>query len=344
MPYSLYAALSGTNMKPTRMSIRLENHTYQYPMGVAENMLIQVGKFVFPVYFVILQIEEDDRVPLILGRPFLHTAGAIIRVKNKELNLGIREDISTFLIDKAIQHSHLNDDTCFHMDVIDEVTEDELDALLYDSKPFLSTSEKIRIGPSFCKHKINFEDDVKPIIQRQRRLNPNMKEVVKKEIIKLLDAGIIYAIEDSPWFDIEIKNKKGAKNVAADHLSRLEKPNLKELREEEINDEFPDEFPMSISTDKKESLWFADFANYLVGGILRKGLAYAQRCKFLSELKHYFWDEPYLFKACPDGTIKRCVHGLKTQKILDECHHGPTVGHYGYEMVSISCFRMSKSV
>ncbi|GJY80851.1 reverse transcriptase domain-containing protein [Tanacetum coccineum] len=77
-------------------------------------------------------------------------------------------------------------------------------------------------------------------------------------------------------FDIKIKKKKGAKNVAANHLSRLEKPNLKELREEEINNEFLDEFLMSISTVEKESPWFADFANYLVGGILRKGLTYAQ--------------------------------------------------------------------
>nr|GFB41105.1 reverse transcriptase domain-containing protein [Tanacetum cinerariifolium] len=61
------------------------------------------------------------------------------------------------------------------------------------------TSDIPGISPSFCKHKINFEDDAKPVIQRQRRLNPNMKEVVKKEIIKLLDAGIIYPIEDSPW-------------------------------------------------------------------------------------------------------------------------------------------------
>ncbi|GKD09401.1 hypothetical protein Tco_1189086 [Tanacetum coccineum] len=101
------------------MSIHLANHTYQYPMGVAENMLVQVGKFMFPVDFVILQMEKDDRVPLILGRP------------------------ATFHIDKAMQHSHVNDDTCFHIDVIDEITEDELDALLDDSKPFLNTSKKI---------------------------------------------------------------------------------------------------------------------------------------------------------------------------------------------------------
>ncbi|GKE47560.1 reverse transcriptase domain-containing protein, partial [Tanacetum coccineum] len=144
MPYSLYAALSGTTLKPTRMSIHLANPTYQYPMGVIENMLVQVGKFMFLVDFVILQIEEDDRVPLILRRPFLHTADAIIRVKNKEINLGIGEDRATFQIDKAMQHSYVNDDTCFRMDVIDEITEDEFDALLDDSKPFLNTSEKIR--------------------------------------------------------------------------------------------------------------------------------------------------------------------------------------------------------
>ncbi|GKD38683.1 reverse transcriptase domain-containing protein [Tanacetum coccineum] len=95
---------------------------------------------------------------------------------------------------------------------------------------------------------------------------------------------------------------------------------------------------MSIKTDEEESLWFADFANYQVGGILRKGLTYAQRCKFFSELKHYFWDEPYLFKACPNGMIKRCVHGSKTRKILDECHHGPTRGHYGPSIIAKKVF------
>ncbi|GJW92282.1 reverse transcriptase domain-containing protein [Tanacetum coccineum] len=77
MPYSMYASLSENTLKSTMMSIRLANHTYQYPMGVAKNMLVQVGKFMFPVDFVILQMEEDDKVSLILGRPFLHTADAI---------------------------------------------------------------------------------------------------------------------------------------------------------------------------------------------------------------------------------------------------------------------------
>ncbi|GJR04678.1 reverse transcriptase domain-containing protein, partial [Tanacetum coccineum] len=119
-------------------------------------------------------------------------------------------------------------------------------------------------------------------------------------------------------FDIEIKNKKGAKNIAADYLSRLENLNLEELRHEDIDDNFPDETLMIVSSNNGGSTpWFADFANYLVAKILRK------------ELKHYFLDEPYLFKMCPDEMIRRCVYGSETQKILDECHHGPTGGHYG---------------
>ncbi|GJY05116.1 reverse transcriptase domain-containing protein [Tanacetum coccineum] len=131
-------------------------------------------------------------------------------------------------------------------------------------------------------------------------------------------------------FDIEIKNKKGAENVTANHLLRLENLNLEELRDEDIDDNFPDETLMNNSSnDEKEIPWFTDFANYLVGKILRNGLTYAQRCKFFLELKHYLWDEPYLFKMCLDGMIRRCVYGFKNQKILDECHHDPTGGHYG---------------
>ncbi|GKA23190.1 hypothetical protein Tco_0709152 [Tanacetum coccineum] len=84
------------------------------------------------------------------------------------------------------------------------------------------TSNTPGINPSFCKHKINFEDDVKLVIQRQRRLNPNMKEVVKKEIIKLLDAGIIYAIKDSPWVSpVHCVTKKRGMTIATNEDNKL---------------------------------------------------------------------------------------------------------------------------
>ncbi|GJS46638.1 reverse transcriptase domain-containing protein [Tanacetum coccineum] len=96
---------------------------------------------------------------------------------------------------------------------------------------------------------------------------------------------------------------------------------------------------MNVSSTEEDKIpWFADFVNYLVGKNLRKGLTYAQRCKFFSELKHYFWDEPYLLKMCLNGMIRRCVYGAKTRKILDECHHGPTGGHYGPSTITKKVF------
>ncbi|GJZ90018.1 reverse transcriptase domain-containing protein [Tanacetum coccineum] len=126
-------------------------------------------------------------------------------------------------------------------------------------------------------------------------------------------------------FDFEIKDKKGAKNTAVDHLSRIENDETSD--EEEIEDNFPDETLMNINT--QNTPLFADFANYLVGKILPKGMTFQQKNKFFSDLKYYFWKEPYLFRVCSDGMIRRCVYGSKTQKILDECHHELIGGHYG---------------
>ncbi|GJX15334.1 reverse transcriptase domain-containing protein [Tanacetum coccineum] len=126
-------------------------------------------------------------------------------------------------------------------------------------------------------------------------------------------------------FDIEIKDRKGTENVAADHLSRIE--NDESSDDSEVDDNFPRETLMEINT--KDEPWFADFANYLVADIIPKGMTYQQKNKFFSDLKHYFWEEPYLFKVCSDGMIRRCVSGPETRTILDQCHHGPTGGHYG---------------
>nr|GEV29594.1 reverse transcriptase domain-containing protein [Tanacetum cinerariifolium] len=111
MPYSLYAKLSVETLKPTKMSIRLADSLFQYHVGIVENMLVEVGKFTFPVDFVILEMEEDSKVPLILGQPFLHTADAVIRVKQKQLSLGIGTERMIFNIDSSMKHSHSNDDT-----------------------------------------------------------------------------------------------------------------------------------------------------------------------------------------------------------------------------------------
>ncbi|GJW48592.1 reverse transcriptase domain-containing protein [Tanacetum coccineum] len=126
-------------------------------------------------------------------------------------------------------------------------------------------------------------------------------------------------------FDIEIKDKNGTENVAADYLSRIDNDETSD--ESDVDDNFPRETLMEITTI--DTPWFADFANYLVGDVIPHGMTYQQKNKFFSVLKNYFWEDPYLFKVCSYGMIRRCVSGPKTRIILDQCHHGPTGRHYG---------------
>ncbi|CAN6547907.1 unnamed protein product [Malus baccata var. baccata] len=105
-------------------------------------------------------------------------------------------------------------------------------------------------------------------------------------------------------FDLEIRDKKGRENVVADHLSRLIIPTASEEDSLPLRESFPDEqlFAVHFRTP-----WFADIVNYLVKGVVHPDLTFQQKKKFLSDVKHYFWDEPYLFKYCPDQIIRRCI-------------------------------------
>ncbi|GJU19531.1 reverse transcriptase domain-containing protein [Tanacetum coccineum] len=107
----------------------------------AENMLVEVGNFTFLSDLVILKMEEDSKVSLILGRPFLYTDDTIIRVKQKQLNLGVGTERMIFNIDSTIKHSYSNDDTCFSIDVINEILEEDFDALLDEGSEILHSIE-----------------------------------------------------------------------------------------------------------------------------------------------------------------------------------------------------------
>ncbi|GJY27040.1 reverse transcriptase domain-containing protein [Tanacetum coccineum] len=107
MPYSLYAKLSLEILKPTKISVRLADRSFQYPVGIAENMLVEV----------------------------------VIRVKQKQLNLGFGNERMIFNIDSVMKHSYSNDDTCFSIDVIDEILEEDFDALLDEGCKILHSIE-----------------------------------------------------------------------------------------------------------------------------------------------------------------------------------------------------------
>nr|GFA36198.1 reverse transcriptase domain-containing protein [Tanacetum cinerariifolium] len=84
--------------------------------------------------------------------------------------------------------------------------------------------------------------------------------------------------------------------------------------------------------------WFADFANYLAGNFVVKGMSSQQKNKFFKDVKHYFWDDPFLLKICADQVIRRCVHGHEAIDILKVCHYGPTEGYHGLNYTAKKVF------
>ncbi|XP_071940114.1 uncharacterized protein [Coffea arabica] len=291
IPLTVARQLGLYELKRTNITLQLADRSIRYPLGVLENVLIKVQKFIIPVDFVVLDMEENISMPIILGRPFLATAGTIIDVKNGKLKFQVGEEEVEFNLNEMEKYPSFTDHA-YSIGTIDKLTQEmsqvnlDLDPLehclmslgkqedvceeieelakyldfqapykrsnLYESlgqgKGFSQPSEiepprlelkplpthlryeflgenstlpvivsadlddeqctkllrvlrkrKKAIGwtisdikgisPSICMHRILLEDNCKPVVETQRRLNPNMKEVVRNEILKWLDAG-----------------------------------------------------------------------------------------------------------------------------------------------------------
>ncbi|XP_056853224.1 uncharacterized protein LOC130502448 [Raphanus sativus] len=279
-----------------------------------------VGNCEIPTDFVVLEMDEEARDPLILGRPFLATAGAIINVKEGKIDLHLGKEhilhfdineimkrptiqgqifyieemealadelLEELALEDPLQHaltvdrgvqvvenkesdaygrmldSHRGFESEDQYEALQQVVHqetastqqkdshqedwDELKAPKVELKPFpmveltelelsqlLSALKKFRkaigyslddikgISPSLCMHRIHLEDESMTSIEHQRRLNPNLKEVVKKEILKLLDAGVIYPISDSKWVSpVHVVPKKGGITVVKNDKNEL---------------------------------------------------------------------------------------------------------------------------
>ena len=98
MPYSVFRKLGMEELEPTNITLQLADRSITHPRGTVENVLVKVGKFIFPANFVVLDMEEDEEIPIILGRPFLNTSGALIDVQQRELILRMNEEKIVFRI------------------------------------------------------------------------------------------------------------------------------------------------------------------------------------------------------------------------------------------------------
>ncbi|XP_039118938.1 uncharacterized protein LOC120255110 [Dioscorea cayenensis subsp. rotundata] len=118
---SMFRKVGLNDLKSTRMTLQLADYSIRHPRGIIEDVLIKVDKFVFPVGFVILDVDEDVEVPLIFGRPFLATSKALIDVSNGRMTLKVGDEEVMFSLSNAMKHPSTFDNTCYFLDRIDSL-------------------------------------------------------------------------------------------------------------------------------------------------------------------------------------------------------------------------------
>jgi len=116
---SMLKKIGEIDVRPTRVTLKLADRFIKHPYGVVEDLLVKVDKFLFPVDFVVMDIEEDVDVPLILGRPFMKTTKVIIGVDKGKLKVCVENEEVSFNVFEAMKHPNDKKD-CFSLDVIDE--------------------------------------------------------------------------------------------------------------------------------------------------------------------------------------------------------------------------------
>ncbi|GKA71682.1 reverse transcriptase domain-containing protein [Tanacetum coccineum] len=296
MPLSVWKTLMLPELVPTRMTLKLANRSVAYPAGIVEDVFVQVGKFTFPVDFVVVDYDVDPRVPLIIGRPFLRTARALVDVYGEDLTLRVGDEKLIFNVESTLKypHKHGDDPTPSSDPVVSSLSPsltpfgdsdfllEEIDALLsldnsipleigegiFDPdgdilllKKLLNNDSTKDLPPKELKNdeikttKSSIEEppdlELKylpphleyaflegtsklPIIIAKnlreeekdqlikRRVNPKIHEVIKAEVIKLLDTGLIYPISDSPWVSlVHVVPKKGGMTVVTNDNNEL---------------------------------------------------------------------------------------------------------------------------
>ncbi|KAK1697463.1 hypothetical protein QYE76_014160, partial [Lolium multiflorum] len=289
IPYELYTEImheiGSCELEDIDVVIHLANRETISPIGIVRDVEVLCGKIKYPADFLVLGSAASDYCPIIFGRPFLNTCGAIIDCKKEKIltrfagepyefnfskftktpykvdlpsndfkmeqcasivlvpnnplqqhlenNLGTtpppKEDPVFDLkpLPDNLKYAHIDDKKIYPVIISSKLSEIEEERLLEILKKHRGaigyTLDDLKgISPSICQHAINMEEDAKPVVEHQRRLIPKMKEVVRNEVLKLLEAGIIYPIADSRWVSpVHCVPKKGGMTVVPNDNDEL---------------------------------------------------------------------------------------------------------------------------
>nr|GEU62543.1 hypothetical protein [Tanacetum cinerariifolium] len=258
------AKLRLPTLNDTKMGLELADRTISKPTGVAENVFVKVGKFYFPADF---DFVADPRVPLILGRPFLSTAHALIDVYEGEIILRHDDQSLTLKCGDIPSISYNNFESLNKFDLIDATS-------LLNNDPEPPPSNQKDYFPSVHK-------DLKVVEPKNNQSSDDEPpEVELKELPPHLEYAFLGENEKWPAIAWKLTDIKGIDPEFCSHTILLE-----------------DEFSPKVQSQRRD-------------------------------VKHYFWDDPYLFKTYADQVIRRCVAGQEAVDILTACHNGPTGGHY----------------
>nr|XP_009781813.1 PREDICTED: uncharacterized protein LOC104230647 [Nicotiana sylvestris] len=128
MPLAIYKRLGIGRARPTSMLLKLADRTVKRPSGILDDVLVQVGKFVFPADFVILDCRVDEEIPIILGRPLLATGRALIEIETGELKMRLTDEEITFNVQKSMQRPS-EFANCSLIEAMDVILEEEDETL-----------------------------------------------------------------------------------------------------------------------------------------------------------------------------------------------------------------------
>ncbi|GJV55303.1 reverse transcriptase domain-containing protein [Tanacetum coccineum] len=293
----------------------------------SEDVYLTVGKFQFPADFVVVDFELDPRVPLILRISFLKTSRALINVYEGEITLRVGREAITFNLDQTSRIVLEEVSFVSLHSITDAYSRGAIPLLAYD--PIVSTSSPTLtlFGDSdffLFKEADSFlalEDDPTSPEVDPTYYDPE-GDILLLEAI--LNSEPLPPLQGNYFPD----TRKDLKICEANN----EKSSVNEPPEVELNDLPPHlEYAFLEGDDKLPVIIAKDLKNEEKAALIEKN-------KFFKDVKHYFWDDPILFKICADQVIRWCVHGKEALDILEACHNGPTGGHHSANLTAKKVF------